>query len=329
MWQKALDLYTRTFVAWVILLGLAALRWPDPFIWVGAYHVGGTLPLLNLFFSVTLFGIGMVLRPEDFKRIWERPGLIVIGTLAQFIIMPVGSYLVAKVFALQPDHAVGLIVAGAAPDAMAGNALSYVAHADTAYNVSLTMVSTLLCPILTPALTKCLAGSILPIDFWKMVFELAYMVIVPLLLGFAARRMVGDRVERIQAVFPALSVTFIIVICAVVLAGSTQRLKAADSLATTLQILGACLALNTLGLVGGYLVAVFCNMPVAQRRALAIQVGMQNAALGATLAKSHFGDYAALPAVLFVFVSLITGALLVGIWQRTHMQGARRWSVTR
>jgi BASS family bile acid:Na+ symporter len=321
MWQKVLDFYTKYFVVWVILLGLAALQWPDPFGWIGTYRVAGYIPLLNLFFSVTLFGIGMVLRPEDFKRIMDRPILIVIGTCAQFVIMPLGSFLVAKAFALQPDHAVGLIIAGAAPDAMAGNALSYVAHADTAYNVSLTMVSTLLCPILTPALTHWLAGSILPIDFWKMVFELAYMVIVPLLLGFAVRRRLGDRVERIQAVFPALSVTFIIVICAVVLAGSTRHLRAAEFSATTVRVLGACLTLNVLGLVGGYLVAVFSGMSVAQRRALAIQVGMQNAALGAALAKSQFGDQAALPAVLFVFVSLITGALLVGLWQRMELKG--------
>ena len=109
MWRKVLDLYTRYFVVFVILLGLAALQWPAPFRWVGAYKVAGHIPLLNLFFSVTLFGIGMVLRPQDFKRILERPVLIVIGTCAQFIIMPVGSFLVAKAFALQPDHAVGLI----------------------------------------------------------------------------------------------------------------------------------------------------------------------------------------------------------------------------
>ena len=321
MLKKALEFYTRYFVVWVILLGLAALEWPDPFGWVGAYRVGGCIPLLNLFFSVTLFGIGMVLRPEDFKRIIERPILIVIGTCAQFVIMPIGSFLVAKAFALQPDHAVGLIIAGAAPDAMSGNALSYVAHADTAYTVSLTMVSTLLCPILTPALTRWLAGSILPIDFWRMVLELSYMVIVPLLLGFAVRRRLGDRVDRIQVAFPALSVTFIVVICAVVLAGSSRHLRNAEFSATTVRILGACLTLNVLGLVGGYLVAVFCGMPVTQRRALAIQVGMQNAALGAALAKSQFGDQAALPAVLFVFVSLVTGALLVGVWQRTEPQG--------
>ncbi|MBP8302662.1 MAG: bile acid:sodium symporter family protein [Phycisphaerae bacterium] len=316
MWQKALGFYTRYFVVWVILLGLAALYRPAPFQWVGGYKVAGHIPLLNLFFSVTLLGIGMVLRLEDFKRILERPGLILIGTLAQFIIMPVGSFLVAKAFALQPDHAVGLIIAGAAPDAMAGNALSYVAHADTAYNVSLTTVSTVLCPILTPALTRWLAGSILPVDVWKMVFELAYMVIVPLLLGFAARQVLGDRVDRIQAVFPALSVTFIMVICAVVLAGSTRHLRAAEFSAPTARVLGACLALNALGLAGGYWVGVLFAMSVAQRRALAIQVGMQNAALGAALAKSQFGDQAALPPVLFVFLSLVTGALLVGVWQR-------------
>lgn len=303
-------------MAWVILLGIAASIWPAHFQKAGNIQVAGHIPLRNLFFSVTMLGIGMVLSPQDFKRVLTSPRLILIGTVAQFIIMPGASWLASKAFFLGPEHAVGLIIAGAAPDAMAGNAISYIANADTAYNVSLTLVSTLLCPLLTPALTRALAGAILPINTWLMVLELAYMVVVPLLLGFAIRRLLADLIGRIQVVFSALSVTFIVFICAVVLAGSISQLGSGRPTYEALRVSAACLVLNGLGLLGGYLVGVIFQMPKAQCRSLAIQVGMQNAALGANLAKSQFGDQAALPAVIFVFVSLITGALLAGIWQR-------------
>jgi len=312
IWKRALEFYTKYFVLWVVIAGIVAYLTPGPFQQAGNQRIAGLVPLRNLLFSLTMFGIGMVLRPKDFVRILARPRLIIIGTAAQFLIMPVASWLAAMAFMLGPEQAVGLIIAGAAPDAMAGNALSYIANADTAYNVSLTLVSTLLCPVLTPFLTKLLAGTILPVDVWLMVIELAYMVVIPLLLGFVVRRALGQTVERIQVVFAALSVTFIVFICSVVLAGSTKQI---DMGGVGLRVVGACLALNCLGLAGGYLVGVIFGMPIAQRRSLAIQVGMQNAALGASLAKSQFGDQAALPGVVFVFVSLITGAMLAGLWQ--------------
>jgi BASS family bile acid:Na+ symporter len=274
------------------------------------------VPVRNLFFSITMFGIGMALTPADFRRILANPHLIVIGTATQFLIMPFGSYLVARAFGLGPEHAAGLIIAGAAPDAMAGNAISYIAGADTALNISLTLVSTLLCPVLTPALTKALAGAILPVNAMLMLIELAYMVVLPLLVGFLLRRALSGLVMRIQVVFSAISVTFIIFICTVVLAGSVDQIGSGRMPSAGLGILGSCLVLNCLGLIGGYLVAMAFRMGIAQRRSLAIQVGMQNAALGASLAKSQFGDQAALPGVMFVFVSLITGAMLAAIWQR-------------
>jgi BASS family bile acid:Na+ symporter len=206
---------------------------------------------------------------------------------------------------------VGLVLTGAAPGAMASNTMSYIARADAAYSVSLTTVSTLLCPVLTPLLTRTLAGSELPVSFWAMFLQIMVMVIVPLLLGFAVRYRFRGPVERILPVFPALSATFIIFICSVVIARNQARLPQ-----VTGRVLAVVLILNVYGMAAGYGIASVFRLETLKRRALAIEIGMQNAGLGTALALEHLGEEAAIPAAIFVFVCIITASLLAAVWQR-------------
>jgi len=332
MLKKALEFYTRGFALWVILLGVVAYHWPEAFKAINAFHLAKLLPQAwnqglmvqtlafmtanRLFFAVTMFGIGVALQPEEFREIVRRPGLVVIGTAAQYTIMPLAAWLLGRLFHLPPALAVGLILTAATPEAMSSNVMSYVAKADTAYAVSLTIVSTLICPIVTPGLTKLLAGTLLPIEFWPMLLDVMVMVIVPLWVGFWVRRWLGRSLDAILPVFPALSVTLITFICALVIALNKERLSQVTGVVLTVDI-----ALNVVGLVGGYAVAVLFAMTRPQRRTLALEVGMQNAALGAALAVEHIGPEAAIPAAIFVFVCIITAAMLAAVWQRMEPQG--------
>ncbi|MGD2095484.1 MAG: bile acid:sodium symporter, partial [Phycisphaerales bacterium] len=149
MLKNILAFYTKYFAIWVVAFGVVAYFWPGPFV--------SLKPGMDWFFALTMFGIGAVLQIEDFKRIAQKPVIVLIGSAAQFSIMPLGAFVLAKLFGLPPEIAVGLILTGSAPGAMASNVMSYIAKADTAYSVSLTTVSTLLCPLLTPGLTFILA----------------------------------------------------------------------------------------------------------------------------------------------------------------------------
>ena len=335
--NKVLTFYTRYFAIWVVLFGIIAFIWKDTPEHPNWFRVMGTFSLIEsfperylaglspgalknltaclslntLFFALTMFGIGVALKPDDFKRVLRTPGVVALGSAAQFLIMPLGAFALSKLFGLPPALAVGLILTGAAPGAMASNTMSYIARADAAYSVSLTTVSTLACPVLTPLLTKTLAGSALPVPFWGMFIQIMVMVIVPLLLGFAVRHRFHDQVERILPVFPALSATFIIFICSVVIARNQARLPQVTGV-----VLGVVLALNLYGMSAGYGVGAFFRMPVLRRRALAIEIGMQNAGLGTALALEHLGEEAAIPAAIFVFVCIITASVLAAIWQR-------------
>ncbi len=305
--HKIVGVYTRLFAVWVVLFGVLAYFFPQPLQIDKRYNM--------LFFGLTMFGIGAVLEPSDFRRIAARPGLVLLGTIAQFTLMPLGSFALARLLRLPPELAVGLIIAGCAPGAMSSNVISYIAGADTAYSVSLTTVSTLLCPVVTPALTKWLAGAILPVSFWAMVLDIVWMVVVPLAAGFAVRSFFGAFVEKIKEVFPALSVTFIIFICSYVIANNHQRL---------LQVTGPALAavclLNLWGLTSGYQTGRLFGLPAAQRRTLCIEIGMQNAGLGTALALNQFGPQAAVPTAFFVFVCIISAAVLVEFWKNRPAQ---------
>jgi len=144
------------------------------------------------------------------------------------------------------------------------------------------------------------------------------MVVIPLWMGFLVRGWLGARLEAILPVFPALSVTLIAFICALVIALNKETLAKVTATVLTVDLL-----LNVIGLVGGYGAAVLFRMTKPQRRTLALEVGMQNAALGAALAVQHIGAEAAIPAAIFVFVCIITAALLAAVWQRMEPAGAR------
>ena len=308
MLAKILSFYTRSFALWVILGGLAAYLWPAPLASLDRRSV-------NCVFALTMFGIGAVLQTEDFRRILHRPGIVLIGTITQYSLMPLVAYAIANAFHLDPQIAVGLILTAAAPGAMSSSVVSYIAKADLAYSVSLTTVSTLLAPVATPGLTYLLARSRLEVPVLNMLVEVLLLVIVPLFIGFGVRHFFARKVEKIAAIFPAISVTFIVLVCSRTIAANRSSL-----LDVTGILLGIGVLMNVLGLVGGYAIAWVFRMDVPQRRSLAIEGGMQNAGLGAVLASEHFSDKAAMPAAVFVFICIITASLLAAYWQRTRSQ---------
>ena len=164
---------------------------------------------MELFFALTMFGIGIVLNPHDFINIFKNFKVVLIGVAAQFSIMPLSAWLISQIFAFSDEFSLGLILTGSAPGAMASNVLSYLAGADIAYSVSLTTASTFLAPILTPLLTLFLANTILDIPFWELVQSVSLMVLIPLLLGIVCRKILGERIEPYTNIFPVLSSLFI------------------------------------------------------------------------------------------------------------------------
>jgi BASS family bile acid:Na+ symporter len=303
MLSRMVQIFNRLFVLWILLGGIVAFYFPGV--------VRPLKPYMELFFALTMFGVGMVLKPHDFVAIWKNLKIVLIGVLSQFSIMPVTAYVLSKLFAFSDEFSLGLILAGSAPGAMASNVLCYLAGADVAYSVSLTTASTLLSPLMTPLLTLTLAHTLLEIPFLDLFLNVLWMVVLPLFFGLIIRRFAGGKIDPIVKIFPALSTLFIAFICSLVIA-----LNKSYILKMNTWIFLAVITLNLVGLLMGYAVGHLARFDLLKKRALSIEIGMQNAGLGSVLAVKHFNERVALPAVIFVFVCIFSAAILVQIWSK-------------
>jgi BASS family bile acid:Na+ symporter len=302
---RVIDAFNRLFALWVILAGLFAFLYPGFFISLRAY--------MELFFAWTMFGIGIVINPHDFINIFKNFKVVLIGVLAQFSIMPLSAWLVSRLFSFSDEFSLGFILTGSAPGAMASNVLSFLAGADVAYSVSLTTASTFLAPVLTPLLTLFLANTILDIPFWELMKSVSFMVLLPLIFGIIIRKISGKKIEPYIKIFPVISSLFIAFICGLVIALNRDYI-----LNITLWIFIATLLLNLGGLSLGYLTGRIFGFEKIRKRALSIEIGMQNAGLGSVLALKHFSEKTALPAIVFVFICIFTASILVPIWSKTR-----------
>ncbi len=293
----------RWFALLVVAAGGVALLAPEVF-------VPGTVAVPWML-SVIMLGMGLTLRPADFVVVARRPWALLLGVAAQYLVMPLTAFGLAQVLGLRPELAAGLVLVGASPGGTASNVMVYLSRGDTALSVAMTTVSTLLAPLLTPLLVLWLAGEFLPVDARGLLVSILQVVLVPVLLGIVLRALVPRAVERVEPVLPLLSVAAITTVVVVVVAASAQTL-----LSVGLLLVLAVVLHNGLGLVLGYGIARVCQLDVSARRAVSIEVGMQNSGLAASLATVHFSPAAALPAAIFSVWHNVSGSLLAGYWSR-------------
>jgi len=303
MLNKFFDVFTRLLVVWVLLAVAIGYFWPK-----------GLLVFKDdteWLFALTMFGIGAVLKFSDFAPIFKKPQMVFLGTLAQFAIMPSLGFFIAKSLRLPSELALGVILVGSVPGAMASNVISYLAKADVAYSIALTTTSTFLSPILTPLFTYLFGRTFIEIKFWAMFFSIIKMVIVPVVLGLWVKHLFKEKIEEINSVFPAISTIFIAFICGLVVALNKNYLAN-----ITVLIFWAVFLHNLFGLVLGYGVAQLYRFDTIRSRTLSLEVGMQNAGLGAVLSLKYFSAQTAIPNALFATWCIITASILAEIWAR-------------
>ena len=267
---------------------------------------------MEWFFMATMLGVGAVLNYEDFVPIIKKPHMVLLGAIAQFAIMPFAGFLIAKGLRLSPELTLGIILVGAVPGAMASNVISYLAKADVAYSISLTALSTFLAPILTPAITYFYAHTIVNVKFWPMFFSIIKMVIIPLLIGFSLKHYFKNTVEQFSHIFPAFSTLFIAIICGLIVALNRDYIMQVSAV-----IFAAVVIHNFAGLIGGYGAGTLYRFSNKKRRTLSLEVGMQNAGLGAVLALKLFSPRVALVPALFATWCVITASILAEVWSRS------------
>lgn len=294
---------TQLLPAWAIALSLLAWLHPDLFVTAR----GAIVPLLG----VVMFGMGLTLTPANFAEVLGRPGVVGLGVTLQYVVMPLAAWLIGHSLDLPPALLAGLVLVGACPGGTASNVICYLARGDVALSITLTTVSTLLAVILTPALTWLYVGQTVPVPVVAMLWSVFKIVLLPVAGGVLVNRVARGRLERLQHIFPLVSVAAIVFIIAVIVALNRDNLGSVGVTVATAVVLH-----NLVGLTAGYGVSrlLVCDRRTA--RTLAIEVGMQNSGLGVALAVKYFSAAAAVPGALFSVWHNLSGSLLAGWWSR-------------
>ncbi len=296
MIKQIVSFFTKYMSVGVVLAGVAGVFIPSVF--------APLAPYIPWMLGGIMFGMGMALTVDDFKTVFKQPRMIAIGTALQFVVMPGLAFLLITLFNLPPEIAIGVVLVGSCPGGTASNVISYISGADVALSVSMTMVNTLLAPLITPLLVWAIAGSWIEISLVAMMMSIVKMVLIPLLLGVTLNYLFPKQIAKITAVMPMFSswVIILTVACVVSLSGDII-------LTSGLTVLAVVIIHNMLGLGLGYSAAKLFGLEDAQVRAMAIEVGMQNSGLASTLALMYFTAAGGIAGAIFSVWHNVSGSL--------------------
>lgn len=313
---------SRTLLLWLIFFSALAFWWPD----LAGGSLGAfdpflaTKPRLNWLFAATMLAIGSLLPPDEVRQLVSRWPAVLGGTAVQYTAMPLLAWLAAGWFGLEGPARIGVLMAGCVPGAMASNVLTLMARGNVSYSVSLTTSSTLLSPLAVPlALRLAIGQGAENFQALELIWQLCWMVVLPVLAGYSLARFWPSWAAWTRRLGPLIANVAILWIIAVTVATNRENLLAMQS-----AFVLALLTLNLGGYLAGYLAAKAMRLPPPMVRALTLEIGMQNAGLGAVLAMRLFGPQAAMAPACYSFGCMLTGTVLAAIWARRSPEPVQR-----
>ena len=298
---KISNFATSTFAIWVIIFAVVSFFVPQGFTWIA--------PHVSLLLGIIMFGMGLTLSVNDFKGVFLAPKSVLIGVVAQYTIMPLTAFALAKGFNLPPEIAAGVILVGCCPGGTSSNVMTFLAKGNMPLSVTITAVSTLLAPILTPSLTYLLASEWLAVSFMDMFMSIVQVVLLPIVLGVVIRMLFTKTVDKSVAILPLISVLGIVAVVAAVVSVNKESIMTSGLLIFVVVVLH-----NTIGYGLGFLLAKLIKLDFKDQKAVSIEVGMQNSGLAASLGLAHFSPVAAVPGAIFSVWHNISGSLLANYW---------------
>ena len=290
----------------VLLVGIVSVIWPASFTWIDTW-------VINPMLGVIMFGMGLTLSPQDFRVVLSRPKDIFIGCLAQFTVMPLLALGLTWAFSLPKELALGVILVGCCPGGTASNVITYLAKGDLALSVGMTAASTLLAPLLTPLLVWQMAGTMVAVDTIGMLLSIVYVVIAPIVVGLLCQRFLPKLTKSVVPYLPGFSSLTIAFVVGIVVSHNADRLMSGGLLVVLVVMLH-----NLFGLGLGYLIGKLLKLSDPKKRAISIEVGMQNSGLASSLATLHFAAYplATIPGAIFSVWHNISGTIVAYLYSR-------------
>ena len=304
--KKICDFSTKYMAVIILVVAAMALVTPKTALWVQSSWINNLLMMV-------MFGMGMTLDPKDFIMVLKHPREILIGGITQFTVMPILAFALGKIFGLDTALLVGVILVGTCPGGTASNVMTYLAKGDVALSVGMTSINTLLAPVLTPLITYLFLWTNVDINVFAMFLSIIKVVIVPIGLGLLLTKLWKKQTEKLITYLPFVSVVAIALIIASVVSHNAARIWETGGVIFAVVILH-----NLLGFTAGFCVSSFLGMAPAQRKAMSMEIGMQNSGLATSLAMTSFPNLAmaTVPGAVFSVWHNISGAILAAIFRK-------------
>ena len=311
--KKISELIGKYMAVIVLAAAAVALFLPRTCLWIRTSWI-------NTLLMFVMFGMGLTLNAEDFLPVFRRPRDILLGCIAQYTIMPLLAFGLGKLFGLETGLMAGVILVGACPGGTASNVITYLSDGDVALSVGMTSVNTLLAPAVTPAVTWLFLRTSVSVDIKAMILSILKVVIVPVALGFLINHFWGKYTQKVRDILPTISVGAITMIVASVVSHNAARI-----LDTGAVIFAVVILHNLLGYATGYALGIILKMPSSKKKALSIEIGMQNSGLAASLAETAFPNLsmATVPGAVFSVWHNISGAILANVFRRVKHSKSR------
>lgn len=259
---------------------------------------------MNYWLIITLFVMGVLITPADWKGIFKHPKIISVAVLLRWICMPLIAFFLAHAIILRfisgpvaTTLAVGMVIIGTTPTGSASNMLTLISGGDLALSVSVTTANTMLAPFLQPLLIEFFVGHATHVHAYAIFKDLIEVILIPVVFGTIVGSQLPDLVKRLKPLLGAISV----VCLGLMMVGTIS--KGTAVLLTHLWVLPvlavACIIQGLAGLSIGFYLPKFFGFNYKQRVASCYEVGVENAALTVYVALTHFSPLAAIPGVLY------------------------------
>ncbi len=267
--------------------------------------------ILPLSLFIIMFGIGISLKTSDFKNIFQYPKAVVVGLIGQLILLPIIAFLLALIFRLPAELAIGLIIIALAPGGATSNMFTYLYKGDVSLSVSLTVLTSLITPFTIPLLTSMSmlyfmdSNAEFELPIIKTIIQLLVITVIPVALGMFALSRMPVLAKKIERILKWFSIFFLLLIIALIIMKNSENM-----LSFFAQAGAATLVLNIVVLVLGYKLASWSKLNQEQSICVGFEVGIQNGTLALVVAGTLIGNNTMMiPAVTYSIIMFITGAI--------------------
>ena len=266
-----------------------------------------TTLLLPVALGIVMLGLGLSLTVADFARVVRYPKAVLVGLFAQTVVLVAGAYVIARLAALPPELAVGLMLLAASPGGATANIYSHLAHGDVALNITLTAINSLLALVTLPLIVDAALVHFLDQDQYvppptRKVIEVAAIIVLPVLIGMALRAGLPKVAAALEKPIRLVAVLVLVAVIGAAIVAEWERLPGFIA-----AVGAACLAFNLLSMAVGYGLPRLLNLPRSQAIAISMEIGIHKGTLAIFIALTVLQNATmSVPAAVYSIIMFVT-----------------------